>query len=173
MAPRLWKRLERLRENSDRMCGGSYQCAVSLAHLVSKERHASAGPLRELGMYPSRLGPGRLLFSSCWEMSNGLWPDNCSESSAKRLMLWRGLSCPEVFYVFFKTKNVWVCPMWVFPKHEQIGKGTVLDPVQANFWRAEGTPTGELTTRFLEAERDEFNSPVREVCLPTSRDPKK
>lgn len=61
----------------------------------------------------------------------------------------------------------------MFPMHEHIGQGMVLDPADGNFQRGEVTLTGELTTRFLESEGDEFNSPVREGHLPTSRDPQK
>lgn len=63
--------------------------------------------------------------------------------------------------------------MWVFPMHEQIAQGIVLDPTHGNFWRAEGTPTGELTTWFIEAEQDEFNIPVRDINIPKLRDSKK
>ena len=63
--------------------------------------------------------------------------------------------------------------MWVFPMREQIAQGIVLDPTHWNFWRAEGTPTGELTTWFIEAEQDEFNIPVRDINIPELRDSKK
>ena len=63
--------------------------------------------------------------------------------------------------------------MWVLAMRKQIGQGIVLDPAHGNFWRAEGTPTGELTTRFIETERDEFNIPVRDINIPELRDSKK
>ena len=63
--------------------------------------------------------------------------------------------------------------MWVFPMREQIAQGIVLDPTHGNFWRAEGTPTGELTTWFIEAEQDDFNIPVRDINIPELRDSKK
>lgn len=33
-----------------------------------------------------------------------------------------------------------VSPRQVFPTLEQFGQGVVLDPVQRNFWKGEGTP---------------------------------
>ena len=56
---------------------------------------------------------------------------------------------------------------------EQIAQGIELDPAHGNFWRAERTPTGELTIRSIEAERDEFNIPVRDINIPELRDSKK
>ena len=56
---------------------------------------------------------------------------------------------------------------------EQIAQGIVLDSAHGNFWRAEGTPTGELTTRSIKAERDEFSIPFRDINIPELRDSKK
>lgn len=97
-------------------------------------------------MYPSRLVPGQAVDSS-WEIQWLL-----ARWLSKERSIWKGLSCPE-------------CLPYI--SHTIICLGDGLRPYPEKFLKGWKDTLLELTTKFLESEGDEFNSPV------TSRDLKK
>ena len=119
-------------------------------HLMPKEKCTSAGLLRAHGMCPSRLGPKQ---AAVW-FDSWVKDIDASERSLTPNFSWQRMSeC---------------LPCACSPCVNNLAKGLTQTPSKGIPEGRSDTPR-ELTSRFLEAEGDEFNSPVREAHLPTSR----
>lgn len=103
---------------------------VSSTHLMSKERPAAAGLLRELGMYPTSQAAVQFMLRNpiAFIQITALIVEQ------ERLMLWGDLPCP----VFHDKECLSI--FHVFPMHEQLGQWDGLRPHPKELWRGEVTP---------------------------------